>query len=546
MTLTDAGFDLFQRLTQRTLLVIDCEYCRDPDGDGDRLISIAIVPVVRGRRERDGEFHAVMNPGVPVDPASSKIHGFTTADVARKRRFGYYAPAILAALNVDGAVLVQHTGSDLRVLRRELERLDEARTAGEKAPDVGLADLPELPVIDTSTLPRLLRLPDIRGRGFVSLETLCRLTGATNTAPHDARGDARATADALVKLLVFAASEARYAGLDELLADHDHGTTRAPRGGMYVRNRDRDPVLPPEHLVRHDSPLTHTGTDAERLAWLDRARECAELRCEHLRTEAALAAAENGPALLDPLTDLLSDLPEPGQAGTLLGAVAELLGPSDSAAKPAVDHVHALRWWAKRRPEVAASVPCGTKRAEMCPSCRADSGCPRDTLYQPIARIATYAGRSKLTVRDIKDRLWGTGNDPLRRIHRWRGPHPEVAAWMAWHVVTFESNRGRGGPATDRLMLAVDLGLHLVEPRLALLACEWKLATGEGETALAIAEQALSGRTTDTAYDDLHAWLAWQQQSARAAERDERPRIITHRKLARPEGRTNRNPYRIA
>jgi hypothetical protein len=37
MTLTDAGFDLFQRLTARTFLVLDTEYTPDPDGDGDRL-----------------------------------------------------------------------------------------------------------------------------------------------------------------------------------------------------------------------------------------------------------------------------------------------------------------------------------------------------------------------------------------------------------------------------------------------------------------------------------------------------------------------------
>lgn len=32
MTLTDAGFELFQHLTARTFLVLDTEYTRDPDG----------------------------------------------------------------------------------------------------------------------------------------------------------------------------------------------------------------------------------------------------------------------------------------------------------------------------------------------------------------------------------------------------------------------------------------------------------------------------------------------------------------------------------
>ncbi|PWW22588.1 DNA polymerase III epsilon subunit-like protein [Geodermatophilus normandii] len=294
MSLSDTGFELFQLLTQRPFVVLDTEYTADPDGDGDRLISVAVVRVVRGKRVRDGELYREMNPGVPVSAASTRVHGFTTEAVAGKRPFRHHAPAILDALRVPGAVLVQHTGSDLRVLRRELERLDEARAAGDTRVTVGLADLPDLPVVDTSTLPRLLRVPGIGNRGVVSLATLCQLLGVTNGAAHHARGDARATADALVKLLVHAAG-ASYASLGDLLADHDRGTTQSPRLPGYIRSRrDIDPVLPAEHLARHDRPLTHAGTADEHRAWLDLAGECAVLRCPHLRGEAGLAAPENG------------------------------------------------------------------------------------------------------------------------------------------------------------------------------------------------------------------------------------------------------------
>lgn len=376
MSLTDAAFEVFQLLTQRPLLVLDTEYTRDPGGDGDRLISLAIVPVVRGKRVSAGELYVEMNPGVPISPDSTAVHGFTDAEVARKRRFAYYAPAILQALDVPSAVLVQHTGSDLRVLREELSR--------QAADAPGLGALPDLPVIDTSTLPRQLRMPGTSGRGVVSLATLCELTGVTNTGAHHARGDARATAGALIRLLVHAASTGIYANIEALLAAHDRGTTRAPRAPGYVRTRrDRDPVLPDEHLARHDQPLSHAGSDAERTAWLDRALECAQLRCEHLRGEAAVAAKENGAVLLDPLFELIHALPEPGQAGTLLGAVAELIGPDDPDTTPSLTHTRALKWWALRRPVVQSSVPCGDRRALSCPDCRASSGCPATRCTSP-------------------------------------------------------------------------------------------------------------------------------------------------------------------
>ncbi|MGZ4609959.1 MAG: 3'-5' exonuclease, partial [Actinomycetes bacterium] len=260
MTLTDAGFDLFQRLTARTFLVLDTEYTRDPDGDGDRIISVAVTPVVRGKRVRDGELYREMNPGVAIDPRSTAVHGFTDADVARKRGFRHQAPAVLAALDVPDAVLVCHTGSDIRVLRRELERLDEAKNAGATSVTVGLADLPLLPIIDTSTLPRLLRYPGLGNRNVVSLATLCQLVHATNTDAHHARADARATADALVKLLLHAAGTFAYDDLDTLLADHARGTTHDPKLPGYIRSRPQAPVIPADHLGRHDAPLTHAAT----------------------------------------------------------------------------------------------------------------------------------------------------------------------------------------------------------------------------------------------------------------------------------------------
>lgn len=546
MTLTEAGFDLFQQLTTRTFLVLDTEYTRDPDGDGDRIISLAITPVIGGKRVREGELYVEMNPGVPIDPRSTAVHGFTTEAVARKRRFDHYAPAVLKALAVPDAVLVCHTGSDIRVLRRELERLDEAKAAGDSTVTVGLEQLPELPIIDTSTLPRLLRLPGVGQRGVVSLATLSQLVGVTNDEAHHARADARATADALVKLLLHAAGAFAYDSLDGLLADHARGTTRDPKLPGYIRSRREAPAVPAGHVIRHGAPLTHAGTPAERQAWVELAAECVRLRCPHLRAEATLAAQENGSALFDPLVALLPTATEPGTAGTLLGAVAALItaagpGADPPASVPALAHTRALRWWAKIRPQVEASVPCERSGSRSCPDCWEGHGCPRDTLYQPVTRVAVLGERGRLTKKGINDRLFGSRPD--RRINAWPGIHPREAAYMAWLVFTFTTEEDRVLAANDYLAVAMAKDLHLLEPRLARVACQ-TLAESRGlAAARVLAEKVLATRSTDPAYDELALWMTWHEQAAVQAARRQAPRTITHPRLARPAGRVNHNPY---
>ena len=371
--MTDAQFAMFEQLAARPFLVLDTEYCRDPAGDGNRLISVAITPVIRGRRgtRKDGELYVEMNPGVPIDAATSAVHGFTDAAVARNRSFAHHAPTLLNALEIPGAILVTHTGADIHVLRRELERLDEtAHARGHLAP-VGLSDLPEL-LLDTSTLPRMLRYPGVGNRGIVSLETLCQLTGVSNAGAHHAQHAARATAAALIRLPAHAARDFHHASIEELLAEHDRGTTKAPRVTAYPGSRPGRPGPGIGHLARHTSPLTHAGGADERAAWIALAAECVRLRCPHLRAEAALAAPANGKDLLDPLYRLLPSATEPGQPGTLLGAVAALIEGAaphtdPPPAQPVLTALTAMRWWGKRKKDVAASPACGD--AGRCSAC---------------------------------------------------------------------------------------------------------------------------------------------------------------------------------
>ena len=539
--LTDAQHDLFEHLTSRTFYVVDTEYTSGPAKGGNHLISIAVVPVVAGRRNPQDDFYKVMNPGVPIHPRATTKNGFTDTFVKRKRRFGFYAKPIIDALSDPDAVFVAHTNSDIKVLRDELTRLDQARTPEEVQAWPALASLPELPIIDTSTLPRLVALEGVGHRGSISLARLCELTAARNAKPHNALSDARATADALVELLAQIAKKASFYTLSNLLNAHDRGTTASPKGPAYIRSsRQYDPELPPAHLARHADPLDHPGTREELRAWVDLAAECVELRCQWLHDEVRVAAPDNGPRLLGRLVALLPTASQPGQTGTLLGAVYELIAPQDPGVKPAFAATRALRWWAIVRPVAAASKPCGDSNEEACPACRAGQPCPRDVMYQAVAEMAVLGMGKELTSKRIDDNL--LGKNKTRKIHKWLRRHPEAVAWMLWRVVAFEQNLGLAVSA-NHLELAKKMGLHLVEPRLALMWCQLLLDTFDLDEAATLAETVLVNRTTDAAFDDLALWLIWTKQSAAAATKAAKPRHVLFPRTARPEGRVNYNPY---
>lgn len=536
-TLTAAQFELFERLTERTFLVLDTEYCTDPDGGPPRLISLGLTPVVRGKRTRDGELYIEMNPGVPIDQATSAVHGFTDADVARKRGFAHYAPAVLRALDVEDAVLVAHTGADIGVLRGELERLDQA---GGNA--VGLDDLPDLQIVDTSTLPRLLRHPVASTRLSVSLAALCGATGVTNRSAHNAKADARAAADALIQLLVHAAASMSYDGINALLADHDRGTTRTPRLALHITSRNAAPSVPAAHLARHAAPLTHRGDEAELAAWLELAGACVQLRCEHLRVEARLAAAENAHALLAPMRALMPSATEPGQPGTLLGALAELLtGGTARADPPATTLVmpgkRVFFWWRALLPDLEASALCAGKL--RCPDCWEGNGCPRDTLYKAVANLLTHGEDSELSRTRVKNTLFG--NDPKKRVNAWSRFHPAIAAHMTWLVATWAESLEKS--AATYLDRATSLGLEAHDPHLALMVCRTLAEAGSPTAVEDVAKRALEHATTDPAYDELRTWTTWRQQAAEVHARRSAPRVIVEPRRARPNGRVNPNPY---
>jgi len=88
---------------------------------------------------RVNHFSSLVNPGFPIPPEVSEIHGITDDMVRNSPSFGTLAPRLIDAL--EGSVIVAHNAEfDLSFLKMEFAR-------------AGLR-LPELPVIDTLHIAR--------------------------------------------------------------------------------------------------------------------------------------------------------------------------------------------------------------------------------------------------------------------------------------------------------------------------------------------------------------------------------------------------------
>ncbi|MEM8689371.1 MAG: 3'-5' exonuclease [Pseudomonadota bacterium] len=149
----------------------------------DDVVQLGAVRVLNGRLV-EGEFlDCYVNPGRPIPPASTKIHGVTDADVAGAPDFLTIGRTFHEFCR--GAVIVAHNAPfDMGFLRRY-----EA--------EMGVAW--DHPVLDTVLLSAVVfGITEAH-----SLDALCARLGITipDALRHTALGDARATAEALVTLI---------------------------------------------------------------------------------------------------------------------------------------------------------------------------------------------------------------------------------------------------------------------------------------------------------------------------------------------------------
>lgn len=147
---------------------------------GDKVVALAGVRIVNGRILTGEVFERLVNPGRPIPPEASRVHGLTDEMVADK-------PPLAVVLRqfhafVEGAVLVAHNAAfDLGFIRQ-----------GEA--EAGVA-------FDNPTLDTMLLSAFVDGSvGAQSLDEIARRYGIVIADRHSARGDALATAAVLLAL----------------------------------------------------------------------------------------------------------------------------------------------------------------------------------------------------------------------------------------------------------------------------------------------------------------------------------------------------------
>jgi DNA polymerase III epsilon subunit family exonuclease len=164
--------------------VLDTETTGFRAGRGDRIVSLACVRVRHGLVRPDECFDTLVNPGCPIPPGSTRIHGITDDMVAGASRIEEILPVLLRFAR--GTVLVGHeVWFDLRCLREATDSLL----------------LPALtrshPVLDTRSLSEVVH----GSWGAHDLDTVAARLGVALNGRHSALGDAMATAEILARLL---------------------------------------------------------------------------------------------------------------------------------------------------------------------------------------------------------------------------------------------------------------------------------------------------------------------------------------------------------
>jgi DNA polymerase-3 subunit epsilon/CBS domain-containing protein len=152
------------------------------DARSARLIQIGAVRISKGSVQAGRSFESLVNPGCPIPPRSTAIHGIGDSDVAGAPPFADVADALQTFLA--GTIVIGHTISfDLAILERE------NRLAGRlwRAPRA----------LDVRMLARLAA-PSL---AQYDLDGLCDWLGITIRGRHTALGDAEATAEAFIRLV---------------------------------------------------------------------------------------------------------------------------------------------------------------------------------------------------------------------------------------------------------------------------------------------------------------------------------------------------------
>lgn len=160
--------------------VVDVETTGSTPERGDRIIEIAIIEVLGGRVVND--FCTLVNPGMGISPWITRLTGIFDDLVVAAPRFSDVSDTVRDLLT--GRVFVAHNvGFDWRFVAEEMRRSRSVMPTGSRLCTVRLAKY---------------AVPGLRRRG---LDSVTRYYGVEIHGRHRAGGDARATAQVLIRML---------------------------------------------------------------------------------------------------------------------------------------------------------------------------------------------------------------------------------------------------------------------------------------------------------------------------------------------------------
>lgn len=414
------------------LVVLDVETTVPPKTGPLRAVSLAAVTCRDGSTR--GAWHTFINPEVPIDAHSSRIHGIFDDLVVSEPTFADVAHLLADTLREradERVVLCAHNVRfDASVLRAEFKR------AGVEMPDVAVLD----------TMGKLTALAGVRPASK-SLADLLVSLGLTNARPHDALADAQACAQAALVLLqrVAAAGHTNFDDVLQRVSGRAHTLGINPSRARQARVRKVTVVsASTEHLDSHAVVLSARASRKRLWDWGDQVAECGVLRCELVddRVREGLAPLSARVTHVETALQERVDAGDTPGAATVLAALVPILAELHKRSSSQHARSAALAWQKAWAPALAALGRCDDD--DLCPACRRGEACALDTWPESIARTAlgdlTKSARSVLAAGG-KGR--GTG---IFTTWRSRNVDPRVADAAVWLTVQhYRENRDLDG-----------------------------------------------------------------------------------------------------